>query len=499
MPDLKRYNTFFNWFFILYTVFGFYTMVDYGVPLDELTQRYIGRENALFIAGHDNHQAILDNGFFGPVLEVVDYTAENIIFSKPLGHKIFLRHIILFGIFLLAVRAFYSIAKSMSQVPLAAGLTTVMFALYPVLFAHAHYNSKDTFFLSLVIFTVYFMYRFIQSGNIYSLVFSALICGMAATVRLSGFFICAAMVLPMIVYNKSAFKLLIQRTGIYVLVFIAGFYLFYPYLWLSPIDGFKNLLSYVSQNPWPWNTLAAGREMVAGQLPWWYLGLWMGVTIPVLTIILFFTGIFVLIREQGLKPGLINAMILLIFIIPFGYFLVFSPTIYNGWRHLQFLIFPVSIFAVHALNKILAWKFGQYISWVAGGYSLLICLLWNPYGYAYFNEIYAIKGKPGTYDQDYWGLSALQGLRWVAAHDSSDSINISSFTESPELNALMLPEKDRNRFHFIRQPGTGDYEVEVRRDRKFGNLDGEVLYSICPLKDTIVRVVKLNKNQKDSL
>jgi hypothetical protein len=151
------------------------------------------------------------------------------------------------------------------------------------------------------------------------------------------------------------------------------------------------------------------------------------------------------------------------------------------------------------MNVLLQQKKGQYLSWIIGGYSLIVFLLWQPYGYAYFNEEYAVKGKAGTYDQDYWGLSALQGLRWVAEHDKRDSINISSFTESPELNALFLNQKDQKRFHFLKQQGTGDYEVEVRRDRKFADLNGETVFVICPLKDTILRVVKLRPQAKDSL
>jgi hypothetical protein len=81
-------------------------------------------------------------------------------------------------------------------------------------------------------------------------------------------------------------------------------------------------------------------------------------------------------------------------------------------------------------------------------------------------------------------------LLWIAEHDNRDSIVISSFTESPELNALLLPEKYAKRFYFMREQGKGDYEVEVKRGRVFADLPGNVVYTACPLKDTLVRVVK---------
>ncbi|MCC7296730.1 MAG: glycosyltransferase family 39 protein [Bacteroidia bacterium] len=491
MQALIKWNTPFNWFFILYALAGFMVLGDYGIPLDELTQRHIGLENAKYISGTGNPASVAAHGFFGPVLEVINYASEQLIYNHSLGDKLMLRHIILFVIFLLSIRAFYVCAKYMAKVPMAAGLATAMYALYPALFAHAHYNSKDTFFLSLVVFILYFLVLFAKTGKLYHLIFLAAITGISATVRLNGIFILFALCVAFMVSGKSIFVMRLKRVGIIIGVFMVSFYLFYPFLWIVNFKGFSQLLHYVTSNPWPWNTLAAGEDIVAGHLPWWYLFGWMGVTIPLLTLALFLFGLVRLVQIKKTKFNLVETVILCVLAIPLLYFLLFRPTIYNSWRHVQFIFVPISLLVVFALNHILRLKFASYTAWIMGAYVLFTFALWHPYGHSYFNEIYAVAYKPATWDQDYWGLSANQGLKWVVENDKRDSIVISSFTESPELNAFLLPEKDQKRLHFIHQQGAGDYEVEVKRGRNFSDLKGTVVFTAVPLKDTLVRVVKL--------
>lgn len=481
----------FNWFWGLFAIVGFAFIGQYGVPLDELTQRHIGLENARYLSGSGQAHSVAEHGFFGPVLEVIMYAAEQAIYEQPLGMKLALRHGIMFFIFLIAVRAFYFTSKHFARVPNSAGLATLMFACTPWVFAHGMYNTKDTFFLSLLAFVLYFLARFSGSGKWIYLICVGAIAGISATIRLNGIFVLLAILLSFLIAGKTAFSMRMWRIAVTSVFFIVFFVLFYPYLWIVKWKGISELFHYVTSNPWPWDTLAANQDIKAESMPWWYLLAWMGVTIPVLTIILFLVGVIGLLKKRGKFMGFMEWVMVLLFIIPVFYFIVFRPTLYNGWRHLQFIYLPISMLTVYGLNAMLSLKWGQYASWMAAAYSVFILFLWQPYGYAYFNEIYAATAKPCTWDQDYWGLSARQGLQYVASHDTRDSIVISSFTESPELNALMLPLKDQKRFHFVHTQGAGDYEVEVKRGRYFADIGGTVIYTVCPLKDTLVRVVKL--------
>ena len=488
--NLTKYNTYFNWFLLAYALFGFYTLQDYGVPLDELTQRHIGMENAKYIAGTAGPEKITAHGYFGPIFEAPMYALEQVIYEHELGDKILLRHSILFLLFLVSVVVFYRTAKSISTAPNAAGLATVMFACYPVLFSHAHYNSKDTLFLIFIVFALGAMVAFAKKGQWSSLLWAALFLGMASTVRMIGFLVLLSCCFALLAAGHSAVKTRIYRILFLVLFFVIFYFLSYPYLWIRGAKGFWELWHFITQNPWPWTTLAAGEDIVAGHLPWWYVPAWMGVTLPILSMLGAIAGLVFLAIKKRWNLSFVEWIIAGTLWLPLLYCIIMKPTIYNSWRHMQFLFVPISLLCVYAFNVLLAGRFANGLAWIFGAWTALVFVLWHPYGHSYFNEVYAATGTARTWDQDYWGLSARQGLLWIAEHDNRDSIVISSFTESPELNALLLPEKYAKRFYFVREQGKGDYEVEVKRGRVFADLPGNVVFTACPLKDTLVRVVK---------
>ena len=53
------------WFFLFYAVWGFFTLDDFGVHLDEITQRTIGMENNRFLSGRVGFDKVEQHKFFG--------------------------------------------------------------------------------------------------------------------------------------------------------------------------------------------------------------------------------------------------------------------------------------------------------------------------------------------------------------------------------------------------------------------------------------------------
>jgi hypothetical protein len=98
-----------------------------------------------------------------------------------------------------------------------------------------------------------------------------------------------------------------------------------------------------------------------------------------------------------------------------------------------------------------------------------------------------------SYTQDYWGLSARNCLDWIAKNDQKKHIKIASFTESAELNSLLIDKETRSRFEFTKMDTTADYEIQIRRDKYFGVAKGNEVFTICPMRDTIARVIKLKQ------
>lgn len=487
VPNSKTY---FNWFLLFYALWGFYTMPDYGVPLDELTQRSIGIENNRFFTT-GNPGGIEAHGPFGPAFESVSYLLEQIIYTQPMQYKLYLRHILLFSIFLLALRCFYFIGKRLFKKPNVAGITAASLALYPPLFVHTHINSKDSLFTCFVIFSIYFFIRFFETKKIPHLVVTALMVGLACTLRITGLMLLFALSTCMFFRKEINAKSLLKYNAILIALSILFFYLFFPYLWLHPVEGIYRIFVYTSNNPWPSETLCAGQWIIPGHAPWWYLPVWMGVTIPLVSLVFFMLGLWQILSQKLRRSNASILIILLTFFIPLLTVIVLKPTLYDGWRHFQFLIVPLILISGFGLEFILKGKYIRVYSWGIAGYSAITFFMWNPFGYVYMNEIYTATCKPNTFAQDYWGLSAKPALEWIAKTDTLAKIKVYSFTESPALNNLYLPEKTRNRFAFASNADSANYRIELRRSVNFGKNMGKEVYSICPMHDTILRIEKL--------
>ncbi|MBS3916031.1 MAG: glycosyltransferase family 39 protein [Bacteroidetes bacterium] len=478
----------FSVFIILFSIFGLVFLFQYGVPLDELTQRYIGIINSTFISGTTDVKTLEEHGYFGPIFESLTYLLEQIIYNSDMYYKILLRHFILFFFFVLSVIAFYRICLPVFNSRAVALATTMVYSLNPIVFAHSFYNSKDTFFMCLLVYVFYFTMQFIAKRKYKYLILASVLLGMACTIRISGMFMAIAVVASLILSgNTSGLKL--RNIILFGFIAFISYFIFFPYLWLHPRESLQNLIHYSANNPWPWNTLAAGQEIIAGDLPWWYLFVWMSVGIPVLVLMVSMIGTLFSIKKVNYREPFWMITTIL-FVLPILYFVLGRPTIYNGWRHMQFLHIPVSLFCGYGLLA-MGKKLEKIATLLLGTYSIFVLCIWQPYGYAYFNEGYSVFGKPNTFDQDYWGLSALPALKHIS-NQNSGQIKIWCNTESAEQNALLLPHAKRNQLEFVKTSNDADYLIWMQRNGLHVDSKQNIIYSLKPAKDTLVWVVKKN-------
>jgi hypothetical protein len=167
------------WFFLFYAVWGFFTLDDYGVHLDEITQRTIGMENNRFLSGRVGFDKVEQHKFFGPIWESVSYLAEQVVFTEPMRTKLLLRRALLWGFFVFGLWRLYLLGlrnngwgmvkligqsstvdfglmdgTQKSRLRWGSMLPVLMVALWPRMFAEAHYNTKDALFFVLVLLGV---------------------------------------------------------------------------------------------------------------------------------------------------------------------------------------------------------------------------------------------------------------------------------------------------------------------------------------------------------
>ncbi len=492
------------WFFLLYAVWGFFTLDDFGVHLDEMTQRTIGMENNRFLSGRVGFDKVEQHKFFGPIWESVSYLAEQVVFTEPMRVKLLLRRALLWSFFVFGLWRLYLMGLrnngwgmigwgmvekeggmgSLSRMRLGAMLPVLMVALWPRMFAEAHYNTKDALFFVLVLLVVDGLERVWSRGlkrwdwgwfGVMGLL------GVATTIRMGGVFVLGlAMVWPLAKAVKHSSENLwtLSRWLLWgVLAFAVGYIGSYPYLWFTGFDGLKQVLGFVFENPWPHGALFFG-SMEPSR---WYLPGWMITTLSGLILVpLLFGGSLLLIETlHGKRRFAFNTVnfLLCLLLLYLGFVMVKKPVMYDAWRHSLFLLLPVVVlsargwvtlwfWALHSSLKRKALTFLTGIGLIQG----LFFVVPDPFvylqnatytqmnrtdlgyesGQTYFNGLGKQLIKRYPMQIDYWHQTNYQALEWVGKQLSADaSALVIGKGESLMLNAMLLPSALQMKIHTV--------------------------------------------------
>ncbi len=492
------------WFFLLYAVWGFFTLDDFGVHLDEMTQRTIGMENNRFLSGRVGFDKVEQHKFFGPIWESVSYLAEQVVFTEPLRTKLLLRRALLWSFFVFGLWRLYLMGLrnngwgmigwgmvekeggmgSLSRMRLGAMLPVLMVALWPRMFAEAHYNTKDALFFVLVLLVVDGLERVWSRGlkrwdwgwfGVMGLL------GVATTIRMGGVFVLGlAMVWPLVKAVKHSSENLwtLSRWLLWgVLAFAVGYIGSYPYLWFAGFDGLKQVLGFVFENPWPHGALFFG-SMEPSR---WYLPGWMITTLSGLILVPLLIGGCLLLIEtlHGKRRFAFNTVnfLLCLLLLYLGFVMVKKPVMYDAWRHSLFLLLPVVVLSARGWVTLWFWALHSSLKRKAltflTGIGLIQGLFWvvpDPFvhlqnatytqmnrtdlgyesGQTYFNGLGKQLVQRYPMQIDYWHQTNYQALEWVGKQLPADaSALVIGNGESLMLNAMLLPSALQWRIHTV--------------------------------------------------
>ena len=83
----------------------------------------------------------------------------------------------------------------------------------------------------------------------------------------------------------------------------------------------------------------------------------------------------------------------------------------------------------------------------------------HPFQHAYFNQLVPSKAPP-AFELDYWGLTNLQALNFILAHDSRANITIAPIGATAlEQSILMLASNERTRVTTAFNDNNPDYFI----------------------------------------
>lgn len=465
--------------FLLYLVTGIIVFDDYGISWDENTQRNTGIVfskdfcDNLGTSVPNPNSKIPELGKygdreFGAAFEMALFGIERLLKLNDTRDVFLMRHLINFMVFAFSLLVFWIIIENKTRNWLWGLAGFLMVGLHPRLFADAFYNSKDIILMSFFIFTLYFVERFFRDGKRSHLIGAGILSAFAFNIRPAGILIPVTMIAIMIFFSLSrkrfrqkCYKSVITNSLLLTIVF-AGFVIFFnSYLWSEPLlkswEILNKFLNYkLAQTAG--NTFFMGTFIPANNIPWFYSFVWIYISTPFFMILVSIIGLFAQIRFWK-HAGKLDYFVFIWLMAPIILIIISKSTLYDAWRHL-FFIFPAivasgilglnqfferyndqkfkSLFKIRRLIVILA-----LFSTIEGLSGIIRC---HPYQYCYFNFTVAHPEK--KYELDYWGLSYIDHLKFLLAHDKSEKIMIKALNLPAFHNAYLLKPDDRKRICF---------------------------------------------------
>jgi hypothetical protein len=432
------------------------TVLDYGVTTDEGTQNRYGRRLVRWYAtlGGDDSAAVQSDlfyygGFFELVVQGVERTGLLGTYDT--------RHLVnaLFGF--AGFVAAWGLGRHLAG---AAGgfLSALFLVLTPGFYGHAFANPKDVPFASLFALAAWAVLgaseRVPRLGWREGALVGAAV-GLAAGVRV------AAIVL----YGYAAALWLgglwlrrredgttgaepvwrsVRRLGLALLSSVAVGWAVMIALWpFAQVKPFRNPFRAWQKFSQFWDTVTVlydGQLLISRDAPRWYIPNLLTLTLPEfypLAGLLGAAALLVLLRRRADRPReaerrIFQALwVLALAAAPVAWVVLRDTPLYNGARHLLFVVPPFAVTAGVGAAVFLrrpGWRAARATAAVALAVSLVVTLVdmvqLHPYQYVYYNRLFAggLPGAVGRYETDYWGASFKEGIEWAVAYYSGQGL-----------------------------------------------------------------------------
>jgi len=479
-------------FFFLFLLIGLAIYKDYGFNIDETFQRRSGLHWLNYLAEllkFDNLSSITNK----KIIAINDFTmpwaekdkAYSIIFDVPAAFlEIFLnlkepleyyhlRHLLTFLYFFIGTIFFYKLLKNRFDNRFISLFGCLMLITTPRLFGEIFHNNKDIVFLTFFIITCYYYFQTIDNEKIKSIILFSLFSAICTSLRIFGFVFPVLFVFIYLLSSLSKKKDFKKINQVLIYLFFYVFFLVFhwPYLWNDP---FQNLINHLSNLSMFGSSIIYfnGEFFNSKLLPYHYLPLWILISTPILNIVLFTSGFFIICRKFTLKLFNVEKnlsgydfwnnneekkdfFIILLFFIFFIGGTFFSVKHYNSWRVFYFLNFFIVYFSIYFVNYQFLSKAKKYLKLLTTIIIMLTVfnftrlITYHPYQSLYFNAL-TTKQFKNNFEIDFTGLSGIEFLREIVKLNNKSKIyvGINSWYPLWRMREL-LPDSDKKRIVFV--------------------------------------------------
>ena len=265
-----------------------------------------------------------------------------------------------------------------------------------------------------------------------------------------------------------------QFYGLMLLTTGLTLWMLYPGSWANPVQWYFAAFNFYYKEDWPHTVLFRGVDVPADSLPWDYIPTWIGITTPVVVLVLFGLGWgLAAMRYRRLAMGQ-KACLWLVGLQIFGlplFAIAYRATLFDTLRQVLYMLPGIAAIAALAI----IWLYQALRSKLAklALVSALVVLMLptaidmamlHPYEYVYFNRAFGgLPAAAGRFDTDYWGLSMADSVRWV--NESGDRA-IPLVSSKPTISAELFLENTRPLIDY--DDFEEEIEEEIEEDRAAG-------------------------------
>jgi len=260
-------------------------------------------------------------------------------------------------------------------------------------------------------------------------------------------------------------------------------------LYLNPILHPFETVSFFSRFPEQHPSFFEGRYVISTDLPWYYAPKWLLIALPEFVFLgLAAGGIGWLIsrKKQACPPLSLQTLLLLTSaFFPLAVVVLTRTPLYDGLRHILFIIPPLGIAAVLGLLHARAHLQTTYFrrTWTALIVLLMALTAWDmvrlhPHQYIYFNRLFAggLETAAKSYETDYWQNSFKEGIRWIETQfpprPSEPKYRIGS------LYLEVAHSLDSEHYEYVQPPESADFYLGITRFDRHRVVPGKILHII---------------------
>jgi len=501
-------------FFIFLMLLGLFIHKDYGPSIDDFMNRQRGIVTLNYLGNYfqlpliqQNHELLkykslpdlpnyihrgdlrFGDAEHGPFFAELAVSLERIFniggLQGDLREILHFHHLLSYFAVLLGVFAIFAMAKRRFNDWRIGLLSAVFFTLSPRLFAESFYNVNDLVFLSLCAISLNQIILLLFRPSIFFIILAGLTSALAIDIRIMGiiFIPITIFVLLILFLNKNLSKTqFLKYLILYFASLILVIFLFWPWLWISPVNNFISALALMSHVNQSGTFLYFGDFVTNSKIPWHYLPSWIGLTTPPFYLFLWTIGFFITLRQLVVNNFLFwkdinelqDLIFLAFFIFPILLIILMNSVIFDGWRHVYF-IYPAFlltatkgwVYLFYLVKKLMYLKIFLVLILISSILSTSYILVkFHPYQNVYFNFFAGTDWK-NRFDLDYWWMTSERGfeeiiVNWDKTNDRDLALPIKVYlpeTKYADLNHSLdaMQLKFRNRIQLVNSPLIADY------------------------------------------